>query len=274
MIAERLGHHPTELALIISLAVSLLLTLGIVLTERARPHIKGLMEKIPLGATAYVRIEGALVLLFFALLGVLGGASIFLHIVEALQEAPALARCDQLFVDTVHRTASHAEVMFFSMITPLAGVYPPLILGVLVACWLVYRREKLLAWIWAAGLIGNSLLIQGLKLYFQRERPVFEAPILVENNFSFPSGHAMTSILLYGLLAYVLSRQVSRYGPVHRHFIVWVVTFLGMMIGTSRLVLGVHYPSDVVAGWSVAIAWLGCLVLLAEMLRGRFRHPR
>lgn len=84
----------------------------------------------------------------------------------------------------------------------------------------------------------------------------------------------MTSILLYGLLAYVLSRQVSRYGPVHRHFIVWVVTFLGMMIGTSRLVLGVHYPSDVVAGWSVAAAWLGCLVLMAEMLRGRFRCPR
>ncbi len=277
--AEALGHHPTELAFSLSLFLSLTLTLGLRLAERSRLYIKGVLEKNPSwlwgrGSAAFGRTEDAFPLLLLALVGVLGGGAVFLHIVEALQESQALTQWDQLFVETVHHTAAKSEVAFFSAITPLAGVYPPIVLGVLVAGWLWLRRQRLLAAIWVGGLVGNSLLIQGLKQYFQRERPVFDSPFLVETNFSFPSGHAVTSILLYGLLAYVLSRQIPAYSPVHRHVIVWAVTFAGFLIGTSRLVLGVHYPSDVLAGWSVGSAWLALLVLTAEGLRGRFRWPR
>lgn len=278
-LAEALGHHPTELALSLSLVLSLALTLGIHFTERSRHYLKSALERHPgflrgHGVSFFSRVESALVLLVLGLIGILGGSAGFLHIVEALQDSPGLSQWDTRFVETVHHTASQGEIAFFSAITPLAGIYPPIVLGVLVGGWLGARQQRLLAWIWVSGLVGNSLIAHGLKQFFRRERPVFEAPLLVENNFSFPSGHAMTSILLYGLLAYVLSRQLPAYRAIHRHFIVWSVTFLGGLIGTSRLVLGVHYPSDVLAGWSVGSAWLAFLVLLAEGLRGRFRLSR
>ena len=277
-LSKSLAHHPTELALGLSLVLSLTLTVGIRATELVGQFLQSWFERHPdflggRGSALFARLESAWVLLVLALAGVFGGGMVFLHIVETLRDSPLLSQCDQLFVDTVHRTVDDKEVAFFSAITPLAGVYAPIVWGTLVMLWLVWKREKLLASFWVGGLLGNAAIIVGLKQIFQRERPVFESPLLVESNFSFPSGHAMTSILLYGLLGYVLSRVLSRYAPVHRHVIVWVVIFLGFLIGTSRLVLGVHYPSDVMAGWSVGACWLSLLVLLSEFFRGRFRAP-
>lgn len=277
-IADRLAHHPTELALGLSFVLSFTLTAGIRLTEIFGGLLKRWLERHPQvlrgrGVSVFARVEGALVMLVLALAGVFGGGVVFLHIVETLRESPLLSECDKLFVDTVHHTVDKAEIAFFSTITPLAGVFAPIILGVVVTAWLVRRGQRLLTWVWISGLVGNSLIIVGLKQTFQRERPFFETPLLVESNFSFPSGHAMTSILLYGLLGYIISRMLPRYSPIHRHVLVWGVTFMGFLIGTSRLVLGVHFPSDVMAGWSVGASWLSLLVLISEFLRGRFRPP-
>lgn len=273
--AEFLAHHPMELALALSLLVSLSITLAIRTAERARPWLRAGLERRPnllgeRGEAIFERLEEALVLLALALLGVFGGSALFLHLVEALREGSWLPQWDTVFVQTVHGAATEFEVAFFSAITPLAGRYPPLILGGLVAGLLLARKHYKLCSVWVMGLVGNGVLIEGLKRLFQRQRPTFDQPLLVETNFSFPSGHAVTSILLYGLLAYVFSREFFRYRPVHRHLMIWGITFAGVLIGTSRLVLGVHYPSDVLAGWAVGATWLAILVLLAEALRGRF----
>lgn len=274
-IAEALGHHPTELAVLVSLLASLSLTLAISATERARPWLRAGFERRPkfLGprsVAVFQRMDEALVLLTLALLAIFGGSSLFLHLVEGLRESQWLPVFDNTFVQTVHHNISPGEVAFFSAITPLAGPYPPLILGWIVAVGLLRRGRRTLCAVWVLGILGNSLLSSGLKRLFQRDRPVFDNPFVVEPYFSFPSGHAMTSVLLYGLLAYICSRELFRYHPHHRHVMIWGLTFFGVLIGTSRLVLGVHYPSDVLAGWSVAAAWLATLVLLAETLRGRF----
>ncbi len=273
--AEFLAHHPTELAFTLSLLLSLTITLAIRATERARPWLRAGFARRPkfLGERSvaiFDRLDEALVLLALALLGVFGGSALFLHLVEALREGTWLPQWDKTFVQTVHVTATSFEVAFFSAITPLAGRYPPVVLGGLVAGLLLSRKHYKLCSVWVVGLIGNGVLIEGLKRVFQRQRPTFDQPLLVETNFSFPSGHAMTSILLYGLLAYVFSREFFKYRPIHRHLMIWAITFAGVLIGTSRLVLGVHYPSDVMAGWSVGATWLAILVLLAEALRGRF----
>lgn len=274
-LAESLGQHPTELALGLSLLAGMSLTLAIVATERARPWLRAGFERRPkfLGprsVAVFQRMDEALVLLTLALLGIFGGSSLFLHLVEGLRESTWLPTFDEAFVRAVHHNITDREVAFFSAITPLAGPYPPLVLGWMVAALLLRKGHRMLTVVWVLGVVGNSLLASGLKSLFQRERPVFENPFLVEPYFSFPSGHAMTSVLLYGLLAYICSRVLFRYQPHHRHILVWTLTFFGVLIGTSRLVLGVHYPSDVLAGWSVATAWLATLVLLAETLRGRF----
>lgn len=274
-IAEALGHHPTELALVLSLLASLTLTLAIVATERARPWLRAGFERRPkfLGprsVAVFQRVDEALVLLILALLGILGGSSLFLHLVEGLRESTWLPEFDHTFVQTVHHTTNPTELAFFRAITPLAGPWPPLLLGLLVGIGLLWRRHRLLCAVWVTGIVGNTLLSAGLKQLFGRDRPVFENPFVNEPYFSFPSGHSMTSVLLYGLLAYICSRELFRYNPRHRHIMIWALTFLGVLIGTSRLVLGAHFPSDVLAGWSVASAWLATLVLLAETLRGRF----
>lgn len=273
--AEFLAQHPMELSLALSLLLSLTVTLAIRATERARPWLRAGFQRRPkfLGERSqavFERLDEAMVLLALSLLAVFGGSSLFLHLVEALREGTWLPQWDKTFVQTVHQAATPFEVGFFSAITPLAGRYPPVVLGGLMAGLLLARKHYKLASVWIVGLIGNGVLIEGLKRVFQRQRPTFDQPLLVETNFSFPSGHAMTSILLYGLLAYVASREFFKYRPLHRHIMVWAITFAGVLIGTSRLVLGVHYPSDVMAGWSVGAIWLAILVLLAEALRGRF----
>jgi undecaprenyl-diphosphatase len=273
--AEFLGQHPTALALGLSFVVSFSLTAAIRATDVARPWLRAGFERRPkfLGErslAAFQLVDEALVLLLLAFLGVFGGSSLFLHLVQGLRESSWLPQWDNIFVQTVHQTASPAEIAFFSAITPLAGVYPPLILGGAVGALLLARRHFMLCGVWLVGLLGNSLLINGLKRFFERPRPIFEEPLMVEPYFSFPSGHAMTSIMLYGLLAYVCSREFYRYRHGHRHLMIWTITFLGVLIGTSRLVLGVHYPSDILAGWSVSSAWLALVVLVAEILRGRF----
>lgn len=273
-LARTLGHHPTELALVLSLLVSLSLTIAISFVERARPWLRAAIERYRKSSseeTVFQRLDEGLVLLVLGVGGIFGGSALFLQVVEALREWTWLPQWDALFVETVHQTVSKPEVTFFSTITPLAGRFPPFFLGFLVAGLLLRRRQRILCTVWALGLIGNGLLIEGLKRYFGRERPSFEQPFLVEPNFSFPSGHSVNSVVLYGLLAYVCSRTVWQYKPFHRHLLFWSITFLGVLIGTSRLVLGVHYPTDVLAGWSVGAAWLAFLILVAELLRGRFR---
>ena len=260
--------------MILSLLASLTLTLAIVATERVRPWLRAGFERRPKfmgrrSAAVFQRVDEALVLLILAMLAIVGGSSLFLHLVEGLRESTWLPEFDHTFVQTVHRTTSPTELAFFRAITPLAGPWPPLLLGLLVGPGLLWRGRRLLCAVWVTGIVGNTLLSAGLKQFFGRDRPVFENPLVNEPYFSFPSGHSMTSVLLYGLLAYICSREMLRHKP-HRYIVIWALTFLGVLIGTSRLVLGAHFPSDVLAGWSVASAWLAILVLLAEALRGRF----
>ena len=274
-LAKSLGEHPSELAVGMSLILSLAITLGFRLVDGARPWLRKTAEKLPFvgerGLRFYQRIEGALGLLVIGLLAVFGGSSLFLHIADAVLEATWLPSLDKAFVQTVHRAVSPQELGFFTYLTPLAGRYPPYILGFLVGGLLFFRRHYTLLTVWVVGLLGNAVLSQVLKMTFSRQRPMFDNPYLTESNYSFPSGHAMTSVLLYGLLAYIAAREFFPYRPWHRSALTWLVVFLGVLIGTSRLVLGVHYPSDVLAGWSVSVVWLSLLVLTAEGLRGRFR---
>ena len=109
-----------------------------------------------------------------------------------------------------------------------------------------------------AVLAGAEALTWGLKVVFQRERPSFADPVATASSFSYPSGHALVSLAVYGGLAHVLlgslpSARARRAGWMAAALIVAAVGF-------SRLYLGVHYLSDVLAGYSFAFAWLVVLV--------------
>lgn len=105
----------------------------------------------------------------------------------------------------------------------------------------------------ASALLGSALLNMGGKAWFQRERPALWESIVAESSFSFPSGHAMGSATL-ALVAIALAWPTRWRWPavaVGAAFVAWV--------GLSRVYLGVHYPSDVMGGWLLALAWAAAM---------------
>ena len=126
------------------------------------------------------------------------------------------------------------------------GVVPFDVLLVLALALSRKLREGLFAGI---ALIGSALLNLGAKQLFARERPSLWESIAPESTFSFPSGHAMGSITL--ALVLVLLAWHTRW----RWWVALPMAAFTLMVGLSRVYLGVHYPSDILAGWAVAFAW-------------------
>jgi membrane-associated phospholipid phosphatase len=168
--------------------------------------------------------------------------------------------------------ATDTVMLFFTTIGE-SWVLGPLI--ALAAYPLIrYRR-----WIDAAGLVlaglGAGLLNQLLKNIFERARPdLFDGPIQL-TNYSFPSGHAMGSIAVYGMLAFVGARLTHHI--LLRYAMVLVAALTVMLIGLSRIYFGVHYPTDVIGGYLAGASWLALTiltVLAAEDHAKRRQHEK
>ena len=124
--------------------------------------------------------------------------------------------------------------------------------------WLLWQQQRLEAGILTIACVGTLVLNQGMKLAFARPRPILWPPLIHEASYGFPSGHAMGSLVLYGFLAYVLA---DRY-PRQARSIYGIAVGLIAWIGWSRLYLGVHYPTDVLAGYAVGFLWLMTCILM------------
>ncbi|HET6553389.1 MAG TPA: phosphatase PAP2 family protein [Dyella sp.] len=138
--------------------------------------------------------------------------------------------------------------------------------AVLVLAVLLWRRQLHLATCWTIALAGIVPLNSGLKALFQRPRPLHSHGFIVEHGWSFPSGHAFGAIVFYGMLAYVLLRLLPH--RWHR-LVVAVAVAMVSVIGLSRIVLQVHYFSDVIAGYASGSAWLVLCIAGSEYWRGR-----
>src|SRR4051794_4444868 len=139
-----------------------------------------------------------------------------------------------------------------------------------VAIWL-WRRDARSAALWAAVTMVVGTLLGGLlKLLVSRARPSLDDPVAVASGFSFPSGHALNAALGVCLLCVLLWRPLERRG---RHVaLVAVGVLLVVLTGLDRLLLGVHFPSDVAAGWVVgglvvASSWVAFGPVLRERAR-------
>ena len=140
----------------------------------------------------------------------------------------------------------------------------------IVLAVLLMRRQLQLATCWTIAMAGIVPLNSGLKALFQRPRPLHNHGFIVEHSWSFPSGHAFGAIVFYGMLAYVLLRLLP-----HRWHRVVIAAAIAMVtvIGLSRIVLQVHYFSDVVAGYASGLIWLVLCIAGVESWRLRHRTP-
>ncbi|OLK12104.1 phosphatase PAP2 family protein, partial [Xanthomonas oryzae] len=152
---------------------------------------------------------------------------------------------------------------FFGAISKVGyhyGVIPADIAIVLVLLVLQRWREGTFA---ALGFGGSALLNMGAKQVFQRDRPGLWESIAPETSFSFPSGHAMGSMTLAAVVIALAWNTRWRWPATI------AASLFALLVGTSRIYLGVHYPSDILGGWSAALVWVVGLYLV--MFRGARR---
>lgn len=115
------------------------------------------------------------------------------------------------------------------------------------------KNKKVVASI-AINLASCGLLNHILKIVIQRQRPPLEYRMVEESSFSFPSGHSMSSIAFYGLIIYFVFKNMKNIKL--RNIICMALGLLIFFIGLSRIYLGVHYASDVLAGFVLGLAYL------------------
>ena len=127
---------------------------------------------------------------------------------------------------------------------------------------LVYRHEALPALILAIALSGSWLLNGIFKSFFRRKRPDLWASSKRPRDYSYPSGHSMSAISFYGLLAVILTQSLS----IPLGLTAPLAVFLTLGVGFSRVYFGVHWPTDVLSGWVAGGIWLAsCLYGLIQI---------
>ncbi|HET7743952.1 MAG TPA: phosphatase PAP2 family protein [Gaiellaceae bacterium] len=139
-----------------------------------------------------------------------------------------------------------------------------LVAGVVVIGLVVLRRFRDAVWA-AVTFAGIHVLVAALKDAFDRPRPQGASAIPLPGSPSFPSGHAAGSVVTFGVLAALAAER----WPAYRHLLWALAAVLAAAIGASRVILDVHFVTDVVAGWCLGIAWLAAALLVRDALVSR-----
>ncbi len=181
----------------------------------------------------------------------------------------ALVRFDTVLASRLHQHLSPALLGIVVWITYLGGTVFIAPVAALVALTLILRRRRQLAVVWVITMLGIIAISGGLKSLVQRVRPLHDHGFIVEHSWSFPSGHAFGSTVFYGMLGYLLLRKLPR--RFHRAVIATSVLLIAL-VGTSRIVLQVHYFSDVLAGYASGAVWLLLCIGVAEHLHADSRR--
>lgn len=151
-------------------------------------------------------------------------------------------------------------------LTALGGYAVLTLVMVAATGFLVIQRKVHAALFIDGAAIGGLIAMIILKSIIDRPRPDVVPHLSYVNSASFPSGHSMLSAIIYLTLGVLLSRFVE--GRRLKGYILMVGMFLTLLVGASRVFMGVHYPSDVIAGWSAGVAWaIPCWLLAGSLQR-------
>ncbi|MFC5380923.1 phosphatase PAP2 family protein [Aquipuribacter nitratireducens] len=173
---------------------------------------------------------------------------------------PPLQGVDQAVVDAANSAVSERPLVVtgLTLLTWLGGS-PALtaVVSVLVVGLLVRRLWRLAVYAAVTGL-GAAVLSSGTKALVERVRPAVDLPVSEAPGYSFPSGHSLGSAVTYGVVVLVLLPLVPQR---RRPLVIGLAALLVVLIGATRVALGVHYPSDVVGGWAAGVVWLAVTAL-------------
>jgi membrane-associated phospholipid phosphatase len=221
-------------------------------------------------ASARFSPEGAFGLhLTLGVLALLLAMAGFAQVAEAVVEGAPITALDMQLAAWLHTQAHASSALreFMLAVTHLHSTPGALMLAALGAYGFYRRGLPHWALTMLVTVPGGMLLNVAMKHSFARTRPYFEEPILTLTTYSFPSGHSVAATLLYGVLACYFTRR-ARSWPA-RAAIVLAACLMVALVAGSRLYLGAHYLSDVLAGIAEGCAWLAICVTAAATLRRR-----
>lgn len=161
---------------------------------------------------------------------------------------------DEAVRAAVHARSSPTLTVAMLVLTNLASPWLVIPLSMLVSLRLE-RRSRGDGWLFAGVVLGGEVCCVLLKLVFHRPRPAPFFGLATPPSYAFPSGHAFRSLFFYGTLACLGVRHAQE--RVARLAVWLAVVLVAVTVGFSRVYLGVHYPSDVLGGYALALAWLG-----------------
>jgi len=183
---------------------------------------------------------------------------VVIFVVAGIAGGPANGREAALMADLAEARADRPRLTeAVALLTILGGAYVTLALAGVASVWLLARRRRGQALLLAAAVLIERLLVDGLKDWLGRTRPPLEAHLL-PHSLAFPSGHAANGMTAFLATALIVTP------PAHRRTAVLLAVVLSIAVGLTRVYLGVHWPSDVIGGWT-----LGLLGVAAAMVIGK-----
>jgi membrane-associated phospholipid phosphatase len=195
-------------------------------------------------------------------------AWIFGAIAEDVVTGATITLVDVRLAHWFHDRATPAFTRAMLFVTHWNGIAGSCVMGALLALW--FRRRRAYYWliVCLVAVPGGMLLNAALKHAFRRARPSFDDPLLSLVTYSFPSGHTAAATVFYGLLACYLVRRARAWRA--RVLAVGGAVAMVMLVALSRMYLGVHYLSDVLAAAAEGAAWLAiCITAVSTLHRRR-----
>ncbi len=251
-LALQIGQHPLAG---FSISLALLLMLTIVLWWLAGRHLAGARDTA--GRLRLRALGGGMAV-------ALAAGALFLVIAQQIGRDGVLSRFDAALAQTLSLSLSPRATAFFAQLTHAGDTLTFTVVTIALALLLVWRRQHALALLWVVAIGGNAILNVSLKAQFARARPLFDETVISAAGWSFPCGHSSGTAVMCGMFAFLAQRLLA---PHWRLPALLAAVALAWSVGVSRVLLRVHYFSDVLGGLCSGLAWLTLCVLVWHLVR-------
>jgi undecaprenyl-diphosphatase len=218
--------------------------------------------------TRWRRIERAELTVLLIGLGLCGVLFLFIRLASEVMEGNTQA-IDVQIMRSLRSVADPAQPIgpawVEGALLDVTALGSPVVLGLIVLIitgYLLLEARYVTAAIVLASSISGEILNELLKLFFERPRPAVVPHLRAVVTASFPSGHAMESAIIYLTLGALLMRVVA--GRITKIYCMAMAMLLTLLVGVSRVFLGVHYPSDVLGGWMLGFVWAAITLLVTR----------
>lgn len=193
---------------------------------------------------------------------------IFIFLAIEISTADGGVYFDQKIISSIHENINQGIMKFMMLISFIGSARFYFIIAPFLIWYLVRRKHWIELCALVIAILGSVLLNHLLKISFGRIRP-YEYFLVEQGGFSFPSGHSMNTLSFYGMAAYLYLRNKKLDA---RKVLIWLITiiFIGLM-GFSRIYLGVHWPTDIIGGFSAGFIWLYICILGVEYVHKRLQ---